>query len=212
MLLIFYGEDTPGREKTCRAAGTLRSIANARKNGGKRLKPFRLARSGTRARCSPKDTRTSPRLSRKRTMVALAGRATRATCSETHPAWPKNIKQRPPPYPASDIALARANPPRMTLVNVRWQQSYAMALRLIPSPDSSRRRRYRELAANYNVSIATIGEAPFSRWKYDRLPNQATSSCKYEMAVAASTGHQVPGRMPCAVAAAWAHTSSDHSL
>jgi hypothetical protein len=36
----------------------------------------------------------------------------------------------------------------------------ATIIRYGPSPDSSRRRSYRELAANYNVSIATIGEAP----------------------------------------------------
>ncbi len=55
-----------------------------------------MARKTDEADPSLKDTRASPRLSRKRTMVALAGRATRATCSETHPTWPKKYNSALP--------------------------------------------------------------------------------------------------------------------
>ena len=42
-----------------------------------------------------------------------------------------------------------------------------------------------------------------------QLPDQTTPP---RVTSPGATSHQVPGRMPYAVAAAWAHTSSDHSL
>jgi hypothetical protein len=79
---------------------------------------LRLARNGTRAWCSPRGTRTSPRLSRKRTLVALAREAI-----DARDVAPKHIQpglKIPPPSPVSRLLTVRASTPNLKRCRSRF--------------------------------------------------------------------------------------------